>query len=196
MEALVGSALWSAPGVGAIGTQGLFGAAGSFGAGGLITGAVSSIGGSTLLSGLLTGASAFGQVQAGNMNANILNLQARQSELNARMETIKGRQQALSIRQQLDRDLASQNATFAARGILDGEGTAAAAAAASRKNAAEDINIAQFGAAMGTESDRLQSAQYKAEAGSAKSAGYTSAVSTIAGSRSVTNITQSLLEGL
>lgn len=164
------------------------GAAAGAGAGLFGTG----ISGGTLLSGLLTGASAFGQMQAGNMQADIMNIQARQMELNARMESIKGRQQALQIRKQLDRDLASQNATFAARGVLSGEGSSLAAADISRKNAEEDINIAMFGAKMGSESDRLQAAQYRAEGGAAKTAGRIEAINTISTYRPVA----SLLEGI
>lgn len=191
MEVLVGSALWTTAGGTAIGTTGLFGAAGAVGAGGLITGAMSGIGGS-LLSGLLTGASAFGQMQAGNMSAELLNIQAQQSELSARMETVKGRQQALQIRKELDRNLASQNATFAARGTLAGEGSSAAAADASRKNAAEDIEIATFGAAMGSESEKLEAAQYRAKGANAKTAGTINAIKTVSNYRPVA----SLLEGL
>lgn len=192
MEALVGSALWTTAGGTAVGTTGLFGAAGSLGAGGIISGAASSLFGSSLLQGLLTGAGAFGQMQAGNMQASILNMQAQQSELNARMESIKGRTQALQIKKQLDRDLASQNATFAARGVLAGEGSAKAAADISRENAEEDINVAMFGARMGSESDRLQAAQYRAEGSAAKTAGRVEAINTISTYRPVA----SLLEGI
>lgn len=192
MEALVGSALWTTAGGTAVGTTGLFGAAGASGTGGIITGALSSLGGGSLLSGLLTGASAFGQLAAGDMSASLMNLQAQQSELSARYETIKGRQQALQIRKELDRNLASQNATFAARGSLAGEGSSAAAAEASKINAAEDIDLATFGAAMGSESERFEAAQYRAKGASAKTAGTVNAIKTVANYRPVA----SLLEGI
>jgi hypothetical protein len=171
---------------------------GALGAGGVFSAKIAGasllkIAGGNLLSGLLTGASAFSSIQAGNMQMDILNAQARQADLNARMETLKGKQQALTIRKQLDKDLASMNATFAARGVLAGEGTAAAAEEESRRNAEEDINIARFGAEMGAESDRMQAQQYRMEAGAARSAGVTNALNTITNSRSVRNLSTSLI---
>lgn len=191
MEVLVGAPLMSATAGASV--QGLFGVAGTFAPlAGTAAGAISSIGAGSLLSGLMTGAGAFGQIQAGNMQANILNLQAQQSELNARMETVKGRQQALQIRNQLDRDLASQNATFTARGVLQGEGSAAAASDASKENAEEDINVAQFGAQMGSESDKLQAASDRINAKAAKQSGINKAVNAVASYKPL----QSLLDGI
>lgn len=191
MEAIVGSALLSS--TAGASTVGLLGAGGVFApAAGSIAAGISSIGAGSLLSGLMTGAGAFGQMQAGNMQQKILNLQAQQSELNARMEGLKGRSQALQIRNQLDRDLASQNATFAARGVLQGEGSAMAAADSSKKNAQDDIDTALFGAKMGSESDKLQAAQYRAEGKAAKTAGRIEAINAVATYRPV----QSLLEGI
>lgn len=191
MEAIVGSALLSS--TAGASTVGLLGAGGVFApAAGSIAAGIGSIGTGSLLSGILTGAGAFGQMQAGNMQQRILNLQAQQSELNARMEGLKGRQQALNIKNQLDRDLASQNATFAARGVLQGEGSAAAAAESSKKNAQDDIDTAMFGAEMGAASDRLQASQFRAEGKAAKTAGRVEAISSIASYRPV----QSLLEGI
>jgi hypothetical protein len=191
MEALVGAAAWSAGGT-AIGSAGLFGAAGSFGAGGLITGALSSMGGGSMLSGLLTGASAFGQISAGNSSAAMMNINAQQAELNARMQMIKGREQALTISKQLDKDLASQNALFSARGVLQGEGSALAANTAAKDNAEKDLEVARFGAETGSESDKLRAAQYRAEAKMAKAAGRTEAMNTLTSNRQV----MSLLGGL
>jgi hypothetical protein len=171
--------------VGAIGAGGVFSAS-------VAAGTLAKVVGSSLLTGLLTGASAYGQIQAGNMQADILNMQARQSELSARQETLKGRQTALAIRKDLERTLAGQNATFAARGVLQGEGSAAAAAEASSKNAADDIDLATFGAAMASESEKLEAAQYRAKGQSAKTAGRVNAVNTVTSYRPVA----SLLEGL
>lgn len=195
--ALLGAPLLSA--AGGASTVGLFGAGGVFSA----SVAASTIGtaalkfaGSSLLSGLLTSSAAYGQIQAGNMQAEIFNMQARQSELSAKQESLRGRQQSLQIKKQLERDLAGQNATFAARGVLAGEGSAEAAAAASRENASEDINLATFGAEMGSESQKIQAAQDRISASAAKKSGRNEAISSIAGSKAVQNLGTSLLERL
>lgn len=191
MEAMVGASLLS--GTAGASTVGLLGAGGVLApaAGTLFSGGVGS-----LLSGLLTGASAFSQVQAGNLNAQILNIQARQSDLNARQETVKGRQKALAIKDNLERTLAGQNATFEARGVLQGEGSALAAEQASRDNASKDIDSAMFDAQFASESEKLQGTQFRSEAKSSKSAGYTRAAETLAGSRTIRNLGTSLLEGI
>lgn len=96
------------------------------------------------------------------------------------------------IRKQLERDLSSQNATFAARGVLAGEGSSAAAAEASRTNATEDINIATFGAKLGSESEKFQGAQYRSKAANVKTEGMVSAARKITNMRPIA----SLLEGI
>ena len=195
MEAMVGVSAGFTAGGSAVGTAGLFGAGGSFGMGGtLLSGFVGS--GGSLLNLGLTAASAFGQVQAGNSSAAILNMQAQQAELNARMETIKGRESALTIKKQLDKDLASQNALFSARGVLQGEGSALAANKTAKANAKADIEVAQFGAEMGSESDKLRASQYKTGAKAAKKSGKTEAINTIASNRTVQNFGYSLLGGI
>lgn len=195
MEALVGQALFTAGGS-AVGTTGLFGVAGSFAPTlGSVAGFMGGTGGSLLSLGL-TGASAFGQIAAGNSSASILNLQAQQAELNARMQGIKGREEALTIKRQLDKDLASQNALFSARGVLQGEGSALAASKTAKANAKADLEVAQFGAEMGSESDKLRASQYRTEAKVARKSGRTEALNTIAGSRTVQNFGYSLLGGI
>ena len=174
---------------------GLAGVGGTFSAS-VLADSVARVLGSSLLSGLLTGASAFSSVQAGNMQAGLMNLQGQEADLNARMETLKGRQQALLIKNNLDKDLASQNAIFASRGLLAGEGSAEAAAEESKKNAEEDINVANFGAEMGSESDKLRAAQYRIEAKAARKTGVTDAIGTITNSRSLRNASNSLLSNL
>lgn len=158
-------------------TVGLLGAGGVFApmAGSLFT----SIGAGTLLSGVMTAASAFGQIQSANMQAQALNMQARQADIQARNELLRGRQTSLAIRQQLERDLAGASATFAARGVLQGEGSSQAALDKSRANATDDINIAMYGAKMGSESEMMQGQQYRAEAKATKTLGYTRAATSL-----------------
>lgn len=181
---------------GVAGTGGAAGTVGLFGAGGALSLTAGSIGLPTLFSAVLTGASAFSQMRAGNMQASLYNMQAQQSLMSARMESLKGRQQALQIREKLERDLASQNATFAARGMLSGEGSALAASEKSQANAESDINIATFGAEMGSESEKMQAAQYGISAKSAKKSGVIDAMGTISDSKSISKIGTALLGSL
>lgn len=171
-----------------VGTAGIGGAAATAAAGG---GFLSSIGGiGTLLSIGQTAASAFGQIQAGRLEQQTLNLQARQSELAARQEALRGKKQALEINKQLSRDLASQNAIFSARGVLTGEGSAEAAMGAATQEAQDAIDLAMFGASQSATAQRLQGQQYRLAGSSARRAGFTRAFDTISSSRTM----RSLLE--
>lgn len=129
----------------------------------------------------MTAASAFSSMQAGKQEAAALNLQARQAGLNARLERLKGKQQAVEIQSQLNRDLASQNALFAARGGLAGEGSSLAAQMAARENATRDIDIARFNSEIGALNAEQRQSMFRSDAKSAKRAGMMNAVSTIAG---------------
>jgi hypothetical protein len=142
----------------------------------------------TLLTAGMTAVSAFGQIQAGRQQQSLMSLQANQAELNARMEMNKGREQSLIIRDQLDRDLASQNAIFSARGTLQGEGSALAAVDQSKENATRDLEVARFGSELSAESSRLRAAQYKFEGKVAKRDGYTNAFNTVANSKSFSTL--------
>ena len=190
MEAMVGSALFSAGGT-AVGTAGLFGAAGSFGAGGLLSGLASGAGGL-----LLTGASAFGQIAQGQEMAAIAKFNSQQSELQARQERLKARDQINLIKQQLNKDIASQSAFFGARSVLQGEGSAQAAQDAAKRNAGYDVDIARFGGETAANAAMAQSAQYKKEAKFSMRQGVYSGIQTIAGSRSARSYGASLLDGL
>lgn len=191
MDALVGASAGFTAGGEAVGTQGFFGAGGSFGMGGTISNLFSGVGG-TLLQGALTGASAFSQVSAGKSTAGLMTLNAQQAELNAQMETLKGRESALTIKAQLNKDLAGQNALFSSRGVLQGEGSSLAAQSLSKKNATADLNVAQLGADVGSESDRLRAAQYRTEGKTAIQTGNSDALATVGKNR----VVQSLLAGL
>lgn len=134
---------------------------------------------STIASVGLTAASAFSSIQAGNAEAASLNLQARQSDLNARTDRLEGKRQALAIQQQLDKDLASQNALFGARGVLQGEGSAEAAASTAKENASRDINLALFNSDINALSAEQRASNSRADAASAKQGGIFDAVTTI-----------------
>lgn len=143
-------------------------------AGGMTFGSILSLG--------LTGASAFGQVMAGQQQAAVSRFQARQSEMQARLEGLKGREQALQIRQQLERDLAGANAAFGARGMTQ-QGSALAAVQSGRARAQQDIEAARFGAANAEDAARQQAAQLRAQASSQRMSGFIGAASTIGNSR-------------
>lgn len=133
----------------------------------------------------LTAASAFSSIQAGSQQAAGLRIQARQAELNARAERLEGKRQAAAIRDQLESDLASQNALFAARGVLQGEGSAEAARVVSQENASRDIDLARFNTDINALNAEQRAANLRADAKAAKSAGIFEGISTIASFKSV-----------
>ena len=154
-------------------------------AGTAATGASMSLG--TILSLGMTGASAFGQIMAGQQQAAMSRFQARQADLQAKLDGIKGREQALQIRQKLERDLAGANAAFGSRGLL-GEGSSLAAVQAGKERATLDIEAARFGAANAADASRAQAGQYRAQASSQASGGFLGAVSTIGDNRYIRSL--------
>lgn len=128
----------------------------------------------------LTAASAFSSLQAGKQQAAGLEIQARQSGLNARTERLQGKQEAMAIQENLNRDLASQNALFSARGALQGEGSAEAARVTAQNNATRDIDLARFNADIGALSAEQRGANARADASSAKRQGMFDAAGTLA----------------
>lgn len=135
----------------------------------------------TVVSVGLTAASAFGSLSAGNQQSANLELQARQADLNARTEKLEGRRAALQIQEQLDRDLASQNALFAARGILEGEGTAAAAKDEATRQATKDIDLARFNSDINAGNAQTRAGIARADAKAAKQQGIFNALDTVSG---------------
>lgn len=150
-------------------------AAGSLGATG---GALSTIG--TLAQVGLTAASAFSSLQAGGAEAAAQEVAARQAGLNARVEGLRGRQDALDIQRQLSRDLASQNALFAARGGLLGEGSAGAARDIAKERASQNIDTALFNANIAQGNAEQRAINARAEGRAAKRAGVFGAVTSLA----------------
>lgn len=141
----------------------------------LASGLTSLAGASSLLSGALTAASAFGQIQAGRAASAESKFTARQYELSARAEELKGREQADKIRRSLQATLASQNAAFASRGISLGTGTPVALAGVSKTEASRDIENAQFGANVSAAAERGNAAQARITARTEAMKGYTGA---------------------
>lgn len=134
--------------------------------------------GSVLSTGL-TAASAFGSIMGGSQQNTVYKAQARQSELAARTEELKGRQQADTIRRSLQATLASQNAAFAARGISLASGTPVNIGNQSRTQAAQDIELAQFGGTLAAEAERGTAQQLRMSGRAAKTTGYTNAATSI-----------------
>lgn len=129
----------------------------------------------------LTAASAFGAVQSGLAQSAALETQARQYEANARLEGLKGREQALALQNQLDADLASQNALFASRGTLQGEGSALAARNEAKKNASRDIDNARFNADIAALNAKQSASNARSNASSAKQSGLINAAGSLGG---------------
>lgn len=127
----------------------------------------------------LTAASAFSSIQAGQAESQSLKIQARQADLNARTSRLEGKRQSLAIQEKLDADLASQNALFGARGVLQGEGSAAAAADKAKDNASRDINLALFNADIDALSAEQRSANSRTDASAAKAGGIFDAIQTV-----------------
>lgn len=125
--------------------------------------------------------SAVSAVAAGQQQAQSLKLQSKQAALNAEAEGLEGRRQSLEIQDSLARDLASQNALFGARGILEGEGSAAAAADTARANATSDIENALFNTELNKQSALQRSANLKSDASAAKASGFLKAGEAVAG---------------
>lgn len=128
---------------------------------------------------LATAGSAFGSIMGGNQQAGVYKAQAAQSELAAKAEELKGRDQADKIRRSLQATLASQNAIFSARGISLSGGTPVNIGNVSKTQAAQDVEMAQFGAGVSAAQERAQGQQYRLSASAAKTAGYTGAVTSL-----------------
>lgn len=94
---------------------------------------------------ILTGISAGAKIISGFQQAGALEAQAKEREFQGRVEALRAKEQATSLRENLQRDLASANATFAARGVLTTSGTPQHAMIESREAATRDIDIARFG---------------------------------------------------
>lgn len=129
----------------------------------------------SLLSAGLSGGSAFGSILAGYQQQAVFKAQATQSSMAARAEELKGRQQADKIRNALLSTLASQRAAFGARGLAPSSGTFRTISGESATQASRDIDIAQFGAAYASETERMQAKQYKMQGKQAVVQGYASA---------------------
>lgn len=125
----------------------------------------------SLIQGALTGAAAYSDINAGRIAQQTAELNARNAELRANQIALQGRQQSIEIRRQLDRDLASQSAAFAARGVLTGEGSAAAAADESRTAASDDIETVRFNTTTKTQTEAINASQMRLEGSAQRAAG-------------------------
>ena len=130
---------------------------------------------------LLSFGSAVSSISGGLQGNAIAKAQARQYELSARQEELKGREQADKIRRALQATLATQNATFAARGISLSSGTPVNLGNVSRTEAARDIEIAQFGASASAAAERSRAAQSKIQGRTSLTSGFSNAGLGLAG---------------
>lgn len=164
----------------------------------LLTAAGASAGTAATVGSLLTiGTGALGAMQtisAARTQSSIHKSQAQQYELNSELEKLKGRQEALTIKQQRDQNLASINATFAARGGFSGSGTPFQAQVESRANAADAIDTAMFNSSMQAGQLKSQANNLRIEAKSAKRAGYIDAFTGLAKNNGFGTAIQTLLD--
>lgn len=119
--------------------------------------------------------SAVSSISAGQQQARALKTQARQADLNAQAEKLAGRREALEIENKLAQDLASQNALFAARGTLQGEGSSLAAQETAQENASKDIDLALFNSEIASLNAKQRAANARSDASAAKTQGYLNA---------------------
>lgn len=118
-------------------------------------------------------------VQSGRQQAAVYKMQGQQAQMAAQQEELRGREQADKIRQALQRTLASQNATFAARGISPNSGTPRVIANESRSEASRDIELARFGAGQSAFKHSSEAGQYVVSSRSARLSGFGSALNNI-----------------
>jgi membrane protein involved in colicin uptake len=100
-----------------------------------------------------TAASVYGQYQQSQGQASQLNtqaqqaaLQARQAEIAARQEELRGQSDANAVREALLRNLATQNARYAAAGVMLADGTTETVAEAAKAEAERELTIRGAGA--------------------------------------------------
>lgn len=129
-----------------------------------------------------TGLSAGASILGGFQQANQLEFQAQQAETQAKLETVRAKQRANLIRDRLNQDLASANATSAARGVLSTQGSARQAQIQSAANASRDIDAVLFGGAANASQLESQADQFRSGATAAKFSGFLNAATRIGSS--------------
>lgn len=139
--------------------------------------------GGTLLSAGSLIAGVGGSILGGQQQAAAYKAQAIQYELSAKQEELRGRQQADAIRRTLQANLATQRATFSARGVNPYSGSPLVLAQESQTAAGKDIETAIYGAGMKSASDRLSATQARLEGKAQSTSGMISAAQTLYGGR-------------
>lgn len=159
MELMVGVAATA----GAPATAGLFGMGGSMTAMGA-------------LSGISTVASIFSGMSAAEASAQQSKLEGRRLELEARSEEVAGRQERLEIRDQMRRTMATNRATYAARGIRLDSLTPEAMEAELRTYGARQLSASRFGSETDAEETRMRSDTMNVRARSQRQSGLFGAI--------------------
>ena len=121
--------------------------------------------------------SATSAITSSRQQANLMEAEAAQKKFQAEQETINAKEQANTIQRQLVEDIASQNATFAARGVLISSGSAYAAASRSAQNASRDVQAARRTGINNSFALNAESALAKSGARATKTAGTLNAIS-------------------
>jgi hypothetical protein len=96
---------------------------------------------------------------AARIQAEQARVASRQADINARAEELRGVDEAQQIRRGLLATLATQNARYAAAGILAGEGTAQGAEEQAAREAERQLGLSRTTAALRADQQRLAGAQ-------------------------------------
>ena len=119
----------------------------------------------TIISAAATAASVGSTIVSGMNQKRQLAFQEEQAKKQARLEDLRSKETAVKLREQLNRDLSSANASFASRGVVSTSGSAEQAKIEARKEAAREIDTAMFGGQQQASQLRGQAAQFSRERG-------------------------------
>lgn len=126
-----------------------------------------------------TGMQAYSSIQAGRAEANIANANARLAAEQANeVERLKA-QQLTDIQQQKQQVIGTQRAAMAGAGVDSGYGSGLDILSNTAFLAQQDMNNTEINAANEKWGYQQQAANYKAQAGAAKAAGYNNALGAV-----------------
>lgn len=103
--------------------------------------------------------------------------EAREKQTQARLEGLRAKERVRSINEQLESDIASANALFAARGITTGSGTSRGVLSKISQQASRDIEATQFGGLANQIQLRRQALNLRRTGKAAKAAGILQGIS-------------------
>lgn len=130
----------------------------------------------------ITGAisSAGASVAAGQQQATLLEAEAKQKQFAAKQEIVNAKEQVNTIQRQLIEDIATQNASFAARGILSSSPSVLAAVGRSAQNATRDIQVARAGGVSSSFTSSAEASVARSQKTTARTTGVLNAIPSLA----------------